>query len=45
VAGRDITEGRGSNVADVGYAIAVDVGVLSSASIWQNTDIAFDVAL
>jgi hypothetical protein len=29
VAGRDITEGRGSNVADVGYAIAVDVGVLS----------------
>jgi hypothetical protein len=45
VAGRDITEGRGSNVADVGYAIAVDVGVLSSASIWQNTDIAYDVAL
>jgi hypothetical protein len=39
VAGRDITEGRSSR------AIAVDVGVLSSASIWQNTDIAFDVAI
>jgi hypothetical protein len=39
VAGRDITEGRSSR------AIAVDVGVLSSASIWQNTDIAYDVAL
>jgi hypothetical protein len=39
VAGRDITEGRSSR------AIAVDVGVLSDASIWQNTDIAYDVAL
>jgi hypothetical protein len=39
VAGRDITEGRASR------AIAVDVGVLSDASIWQNTDIAYDVAL
>jgi hypothetical protein len=39
VAGRDITEGRAS------HAIAVDVGVLSDASIWQNTDIAYDVAL
>jgi hypothetical protein len=39
VAGRDITEGRSSR------AIAVDVGVLSSASIWQNTDIAYDVAI
>jgi hypothetical protein len=39
VAGRDITEGRSSR------AIAVDVGVLSDASIWQNTDIAYDVAI
>ena len=39
MAGRDITEGRSSR------AIAVDVGVLSDASIWQNTDIAYDVAL
>jgi hypothetical protein len=39
VAGRDITEGRSSR------AIAVDVGVLSDTSIWQNTDIAYDVAL
>jgi hypothetical protein len=39
VAGRDITEGRSSR------AIAVDVGVLSNASIWQNTDIAYDVAI
>ena len=39
MAGRDITEGRSSR------AIAVDVGVLSDASIWQNTDIAYDVAI
>jgi hypothetical protein len=39
VAGRDITEGRASR------AVAVDVGVLSNASIWQNTDIAYDVAI
>jgi hypothetical protein len=39
VAGRDITEGRASR------AIAVDVGVLSDASIWQNTDVAYDVAI
>jgi hypothetical protein len=39
VAGRDITEGRSNR------AIAVDVGVVSDASIWQNTDIAYDVAL
>jgi hypothetical protein len=45
VAGRDITEGRGSNVADVGYAIAVDVGVVATDAIWQNTDIAYDVAI
>jgi hypothetical protein len=39
VAGRDITEGRATR------AIAVDVGVVSSTSIWQNTDIAYDVAV
>ena len=39
MAGRDITEGRASR------AVAVDVGVLSDASIWQNTDIAYDVAI
>jgi hypothetical protein len=39
VAGRDITEGRATR------AVAVDVGVLSNASIWQNTDIAYDVAI
>jgi hypothetical protein len=39
VAGRDITEGRASR------AIAVDVGVLSDTNIWQNTDVAYDVAI
>jgi hypothetical protein len=39
VAGRDITEGRAS------HAIAFDVGVVSDSSVWQNTDIAYDVAL
>jgi hypothetical protein len=39
VAGRDITEGRATR------AVAVDVGVLSDASVWQNTDIAYDVAI
>ena len=39
MAGRDITEGRANR------AIAVDVGVVSDASIWQNTDIAYDVAV
>lgn len=39
MAGRDITEGRAER------AIAVDVGVVSSTSIWQNTDVAYDIAL
>jgi hypothetical protein len=39
VAGRDITEGRASR------AIAVDVGVVSTSAIWQNTDVAYDVAV
>jgi len=36
---RDITEGRSTR------AIAVDVGVVSSTSVWQNTDVAYDVAV
>jgi hypothetical protein len=36
---RDITEGRANR------AIAVDVGVVSSSAVWQNTDIAYDVAI
>jgi len=39
VAGRDITEGRAER------SIAVDVGVVSSTAIWQNTDMSYDVAL
>lgn len=39
MAGRDITDGRSTR------AIAVDVGVVSSTSVWQNTDIAYDVAI
>jgi hypothetical protein len=39
VAGRDITEGRANR------SIAVDVGVVSSTAIWQNTDMSYDVAI
>jgi len=39
LAGRDITEGRAER------SIAVDVGVVSSTAIWQNTDMSYDVAL
>lgn len=39
MAGRDITEGRSSR------AIAVDVGVVATSAIWQNTNIAYDVAI
>lgn len=39
MAGRDITEGRSNR------AIAVDIGVNSSTSIWQNTDMSYDVAV
>jgi hypothetical protein len=44
VAGRDITEGRGDST---GYArsIAVDVGIVSTNAVWQNTDIAYDTAI
>jgi len=39
MAGRDITEGRATR------AIAVDVGIVSSGAIWQNTTEAYDVAI
>lgn len=39
MAGRDITEGRATR------SIAVDVGVLTDTSIWQNTDVAYDTAI
>jgi hypothetical protein len=39
LAGRDITEGRSSR------SIAVDVGVVSSTAVWQNTDISYDFAI
>ena len=39
MAGRDLTDGRAER------SIAVDVGVVSSTSIWQNTDIAYDIAI
>jgi hypothetical protein len=39
VAGRDITEGRANR------SIAVDVGVVSTTAIWQNTDMSYDVAI
>ena len=39
MAGRDITEGRANR------SIAVDVGVVASTAIWQNTDMSYDVAL
>ena len=43
--GRDITEGRGSTTAGVGRAIAVDLGIVSSTSTWQNTNESYDVAV
>ena len=39
MAGRDITDGRSNR------SIAVDVGVVATTSIWQNTDIAYDIAV
>jgi hypothetical protein len=45
VATRDITEGRGSSTASIGRAIAVDLGIVSSTSTWQNTNEAYDVAV
>ena len=42
---RDITEGRGSATASIGRAIAVDLGIVSSTSTWQNTNESYDVAI
>jgi hypothetical protein len=39
VSGRDITEGREER------AIAFDVGIVSTNAVWQNTDVAYDVAI
>jgi hypothetical protein len=39
MAGRDLTDGRANR------SIAVDVGVVASTAIWQNTDMSYDVAL
>lgn len=39
MAGRDITEGRSAR------SIAVDVGIVSSTAVWQNTDISYDFAI
>jgi len=39
MAGRDITEGRATR------AIAVDVGVVSTGAVWQNTNESYDVAV
>ena len=52
MAGRDITEGDdgvyasvdGSGVSNVARGVA-DIGIVSSTSTWQNTDVAYDVAL
>ena len=44
MAGRDITEGRGDSSGNA-RAIAVDIGIVSNNSIWQNTDIAYDTAI
>ena len=45
MATRDITEGRGSATANIGRAIAIDLGIVSSTSTWQNTNEAYDVAV
>ena len=51
MAGRDITEGRGDALGPTtadpsfGRSIAVDVGILSSSSTWQNSGNSYDVAI
>ena len=45
MATRDITEGRGSSTAGIGRSIAVDLGIVSSTSTWQNTNESYDVAV
>ena len=42
---RDITEGRGSATASIGRSIAIDLGIVSSTSTWQNTTESYDVAV
>jgi len=42
---RDVTEGRGSATANIGRSIAVDLGIVSSTSTWQNTNESYDVAV
>ena len=37
--GRHITEGRAER------AIAVDLGIVSSSSVWENTDVSYDTAI
>jgi len=44
MATRDITEGRGDS-SGFGRAIAVDLGIVSSSSTWQNTNESYDVAV
>lgn len=39
MAGRDLTLGDGY------YDLSVDVGIVSSGSLWSNTDVAYDVAI
>ena len=50
MAGRDITEGSSGvyDLASDGLPIArgyADVGITSSAALWQNTDVAYDLAI
>ena len=45
MATRDITEGRGSSTASIGRSIAIDLGIVSSSSTWQNTNESYDVAV
>jgi hypothetical protein len=42
---RDITEGRGSATASIGRSIAIELGIASATSTWQNTNESYDVAV
>lgn len=39
MAGRDITEGRSTR------SIAIDLGIVSSSAVWENTDVSYDTAI
>lgn len=39
MAGRDITEGRSTR------SIAVDLGIVSSSAVWENTTVSYDTAV